>query len=70
MNLNYTIKSQAWVSEDGSYSYNNYLLTFDPEALTEQQWETLDTLSDSERIEYAQAVLNGEDLSEWEGDDE
>jgi hypothetical protein len=57
----------AWVSEDGSFSYNNQLVTFDPNALTEQQWETLDTLNDYDRIEYVLAVIDGDDLSEWEG---
>ena len=57
----------AWVSEDGSFSYNNQLITFDPAQLTEKQWETLDGLSDYDRIEYAMSVIQGTDLSEWEG---
>jgi hypothetical protein len=63
----YKVQSTAWVSEDGSFSYNNQLITFDPDLLTEKQWETLDELADSERIEYALAVIEGDDLSEWEG---
>ena len=63
----YKVQSTAWVSEDGSFSYNNQLITFDPDLLTEKQWETLDELADSERIEYTLAVIEGDDLSEWEG---
>lgn len=63
----YKVQSTAWVSEDGSFSYNNQLITFDPDLLTEEQWDRLAELSDSERIEYALAVIEGDDLSEWEG---
>jgi hypothetical protein len=63
---NYTIKATAWVSEDGSFSGSNYLLTFDPSELTAEQWETLADLNDSERIRYAKAVMDGESLTEWE----
>jgi hypothetical protein len=62
----HTIKSTAWVSEDGSFSYNNQLITFDPDLLTDKQWDTLAELADSERIEYALAVIAGESLTEWE----
>jgi hypothetical protein len=67
MSKHYTIKSTAWVSEDGSFYSNNYLLTFDPDQLTPEQWDTLAELSDHDRIEYAQAVLDSDDLTEWEG---
>jgi hypothetical protein len=56
----------AWVSEDGSFSYNNQLITFDSAQLTEKQWDTLAELSDYDRIEYAMAVIAGESLTEWE----
>jgi hypothetical protein len=56
----------AWVSEDGSFSYNNQLITFDSAQLTEKQWDTLAELSDYDRIEYAMAVMDGESLTEWE----
>jgi hypothetical protein len=56
----------AWVSEDGSFSYHNQLITFDSEQLTEEQWDTLAILPDYERIEYAMAVIDGDDLTEWE----
>ena len=60
----------AWVSEDGSFNYSNQLVTFDSDALTEQQWDTLAELNDYDRIEYVLAVIDGDDLSEWEGNDE
>jgi hypothetical protein len=56
----------AWVSEDGSWSAGNELITFDGDLLTDSQWETMSLLPDSERIVYVMAVINGEDVSEWE----
>lgn len=56
---------KAWVSEDGSYGVG-YIVLFDQNALTEDQWETLSNLHDSDRYDYVMAVMNGEDLSEWE----
>ena len=72
MSKNYSIKSQAWVSEDGSFSYGNFLITFDDsDALNEEQWDRLAELNDSERIRYAKAILDGDDsLAEWESDHE
>ena len=58
----------AWISEDGSFSGGNQLITFDPSLLTFRQWELLMELPDSERIIYALAVLDGEDVSEWENE--
>jgi len=35
--------------------------------LNEDQWGVLDILPDSQKMEYAQAILDGQaDLSEWE----
>ena len=65
--MSYTHKSDtAWISEDGSYSAGNELITFDGDELTDRQWEILSCLSDSERIIYAIAILDGQDVSEWE----
>jgi hypothetical protein len=60
----------AWVSEDGSFNYSNHLITFDPDKLTEEQWDRLAELSDYDRIEYAMSIMDGNDLTEWEGSDE
>lgn len=56
---------KAYVDADGSIGVGA-LLTFDPEDLTEAQWETVSNLRDSERIEYVWAVLNHQDLRQWE----
>ena len=60
----------AWVSEDGSYSFNNQLVTFSSDELTQKQWEILDELNDYDRIEYVLSILDGDDLSEWENEDD
>ena len=65
--MSYTHNSNtAWISEDGSYSAGNELITFDGDELTDRQWEILSELSDSERIIYAIAIIDGQDVSEWE----
>jgi hypothetical protein len=58
--------STAWISEDGSYSAGNELITFDADLLTDKQWDILSDLPDTERIIYAIAVIDGQDVSEWE----
>ncbi|CAB4242314.1 hypothetical protein UFOVP108_126, partial [uncultured Caudovirales phage] len=65
MSYNYN-SSIGWISEDGSYSQGNELITFDGDLLTDKQWEILSCLPDSERIIYAIAVIDGQDVSEWE----
>jgi hypothetical protein len=39
---------------------------FDVDALDEDQWELLDSLNDGAKFDFVHAVLNNEDLSEWE----
>ena len=63
----YKLTNTAWISEDGSWSSNNQLITFDPDLLTEEQWDRLAELSDYDRIEYVMSIIDGDDLSEWEG---
>jgi hypothetical protein len=67
MNKRYKLESTAWVSEYGDWARNTQLITFDHNDLTKEQWDTLETLSDYDRIEYVMAVLDGDDLTEWEG---
>jgi hypothetical protein len=65
-NMPYVMEQTSYVSEDGNYG-TGYLLTFPYDALNEDQWGVLDILPDSQKMEYAQAVLDGlPDLSEWE----
>lgn len=54
-----------WVANDGSYGYGA-VLTFDPDDLSERQAETYDNLSDDEKFDYIQALLNGDPTDEWE----
>lgn len=61
----YFIHETAWVSEDGSFGINK-IIHFDENALDEDQWEVLDCLSDHRKFDYVHAVLNNEDLDEWE----
>lgn len=48
---------QAYVTADGSFGVGAVLL-FDESALTDEQWDVVDTMSDNYRYEYIQAVLN------------
>ncbi len=65
--MSYVLEQTSYVSEDGNYG-TGYLLTFPYDSLNEDQWDVLDTLPDSQKMEYAQAILDGQaDLSEWEG---
>ena len=59
------LSNMAYVDADGSYGVGA-VAVFQPDRLTDEQWETLANTSDSERIMYVLAVLNGEDLSEWD----
>jgi hypothetical protein len=62
----YVLEQTSYVSEDGNYG-TGYLITFPYDALNEDQWGVLDILPDSQKMEYAQAILDGQaDLSEWE----
>jgi len=46
----------GWVEPDGSYGVGA-MLTFPPDALTEEQWTTLMELHDSDRYEYVCRIL-------------
>jgi hypothetical protein len=60
--MTYEYHSQkAYVSADGSFSACEDTLTFDTDALTEKQWQVVDQLPDSMKMEYALAVLDGDD---------
>lgn len=59
------LPNMAYVDADGSYGVGAIAI-FQPDRLTEEQWETLANLRDSERLEYVVAILDGEDLSRWE----
>lgn len=58
----------GYVSRYGNWGTEDVLI-FDDGELTDKQWELLDILPDSDKIKYVQALLDGEDVSEWEGED-
>jgi hypothetical protein len=64
--MSYTYQNDvAFVAHDGSYSQSEEIVIFPTEDLTEEQWDILSTLPDSERIIFALACLNGEDIQEY-----
>jgi hypothetical protein len=52
----------AWVAEDGSYG-GVPLLQFDSKALTDDQWERLTDISDSDKLDYVKAILDGNNIA-------
>lgn len=63
----YTYASNAaFVTGDGDYTENGELLIFNPDDLTEEHWAIISELPDSERIVFITAVLNGEDVTDYE----
>ena len=64
--MSYVLEQISYVSEDGNYG-TGLLITFPYDALNEDQWGVLEILSDSQKLPYARAVLDGQaDLSRWE----
>jgi hypothetical protein len=64
--MGYVLEQTSYVSEDGNFG-TGHLLTFSYDALSEEQWDVVDTLNDSSKIDYVKAILDGQaDLSEWE----
>lgn len=60
--MNYDFHScKAYISADGSYSACEDSITFDTDALNEKQWQIVDDLPDSMKMEYAIAILDGDD---------
>jgi len=57
----------GWVTADGSYGEGAIIL-FDPRKLSDFQWQVLDNLADSEKYDYINAIMSGEDLTYWEND--
>lgn len=55
----------AYISEYGNWG-NEEVLVLDDNALTSDQWQLIDELADSDKLNYAKAILASADLSEWE----
>jgi hypothetical protein len=50
----------AWVTDDGSYG-DGEIIYFEPEMLTDIQWERLTDMSDNSRIKYVRAIMDFDD---------
>ena len=64
--MSYNIHDGAFVDADGNWSREATIITFREDELTEQQWLVVDELPDSQKLFYIEAILNGEDVKEWE----
>ena len=53
----------AWVTNDGEYNGSSLIIEFDYDSLTPQQWENLENMSDSNRYDYVQFILDGHNLN-------
>lgn len=52
--------TRAYVTDDGSYTSRGVVMSFDHEALTEQQWTNLLDIGDDYRYDYVLAILEGD----------
>jgi hypothetical protein len=55
----------AYISEYGNWG-NEEVLVLDDNALTSDQWQLIDDLPDSDKLDYAKAILASADLTKWE----
>lgn len=53
----------AWVTNDGEYNGSSLVIEFDYDSLTPQQWENLENMSDSNRYDYVQFILDEHDMN-------
>jgi hypothetical protein len=60
MEIKQLITNKGWVSADGSWGIGE-IAVFDENALTDDQWDKLDEMSDNDKFDYVVAVLNGND---------
>lgn len=51
-------KNSAWVTVDGSYGQGMFK-AFDPDDLTDDQWDDIVNMSDGSRYNYVSAILEG-----------
>lgn len=57
----YTFTNVAYVTEYGDFAAQGSVVTFDPSLLNDKQWDNVDTLPDSMKMEYVLAILDGEE---------
>jgi hypothetical protein len=62
----YLVKTIAFVTEYGDWGREHNIIIFNDDNLTEEQWDTLADLPDSMKLSYAKAVMDGDDLTEYE----
>jgi len=53
--------NQSWVTADGEYGEGAFV-TFDPDEVTEAQWDRLTEMSDGSRFDYINAILDFDDV--------
>ena len=51
-------EDKAFVSMDGEYGQG--IVVFDPDALTDRQWENVTDMRDNDRAVYIVAILNND----------
>jgi hypothetical protein len=54
-----------FIAEDGSYG-GGPILIVPHDQFTDEQIDVLASLNDNDRFDYAEALLNGQDVSHWE----
>lgn len=56
----------VWVSESGEYGVGNVIVLHESQ-VSIGQLETLASMNENDRFDYATAIVNGDDTSRWEG---
>ena len=60
-----TTLEMAYVSEYGNWGTEK-VLVFEKNLLTEEQYDNVSVLPDYDKMSYVQAIIDGNDLAEWE----
>ena len=53
----------AWVTNDGEYNGSSLVIEFDLNDLTNEQWERVEEMADSDRYEYVKSILEEDDTN-------
>ena len=61
----FTDRDMFYIASDGNWGGEDIIVTSFSE-FTDEQIETLESLPDNDRFWYVHALLNGEDVSEFE----
>ena len=60
-------EQMSYVTADGNYGSDD-VLVFPYNALTEEQWNLVEALSDYDKLPYVYAVVNGKSTDIWDQD--